>query len=79
MKDKLKLLGKEWTWKTLGKVVEEAIVDCHDESEVFMGIVYMLKDGLVFPFKAEVIGEIVDVVDIDDDKSNEKNGIIVII
>lgn len=40
----------------LDKLVEEAIVDCHDESEQATGLYTMIADNLAFPFATTVLG-----------------------
>ena len=40
----------------LDKLVEEAIVDCHDESEQATGLYAMLENNLAFPFTTTVLG-----------------------
>ncbi|RKY61924.1 MAG: hypothetical protein DRP95_02250, partial [Candidatus Latescibacterota bacterium] len=43
----------------LERLIDEAIVDAYDEYEQFMGMVYALDENLNFPFRAEVLGEVV--------------------
>ena len=59
----------------LEKLIDEAIVDAYDEYEQFMGMVYALDENLNFPFRAEVLGEVVEVVGIDDSRSSLRRGI----
>ena len=40
----------------LDKLVEEAIVDCYDESEQAIGLYTMIEDNLAFPFATTVLG-----------------------
>src|SRR5438132_8029467 len=49
----------------LRELIEEATVDCNDESEERMGLVNMVEENVVCPFKAKVIGEDVEVVALD--------------
>jgi hypothetical protein len=42
--------------KRLAALVEEAIVDCHDESEAVMGLYTMIEDHLDVPFATVVLG-----------------------
>ena len=42
-------------------LVEEAIVDAHDDSEQTMGFFTMLEEHLALPFETEVLGVIVTV------------------
>lgn len=58
---------KKLTEKQLELLIEEATVDCYDEGECRVGFLTMMQDNISTPFKAKLIGEIVDVVDIDGD------------
>lgn len=49
----------------LDRMVEEAIVDCHDEDEQFEGFVVMIEDNLEVPFEMMVLGIKVRVTKID--------------
>ena len=40
----------------LDKMVEEAVVDCYDESEQAMGLYTMIEDNLSLPFETTVLG-----------------------
>ena len=60
----------------LEEMISEAMVDCYDEEEAFMGILYTLADNLKFPFKAKALGETVEVLNIDDEESSRGRGII---
>ena len=62
--------------KELKRMIEEATVDCYDEEEEFMGILYALADNLSFPFKAKALGETVEVIGIDDTNSSLGRGVI---
>ncbi len=48
----------------LDALIEEATVDCNDEQEAHMGLVNMVEENVVCPFKAKVIGEEVEVVEL---------------
>ena len=50
-------------------MIEEATVDCYNEDEAFMGVVYYLADKMSFPLRAEWLGDVVEVVGIDDEES----------
>ncbi len=69
-----------WKFKTsqkqLDKLLEEAIVDCYDESEAFYGVVVTLDNNLPFPFEAKALDETVEVLGVDDNRSDMKRGII---
>ena len=53
------------TASKLDKLIEEAIVDCYNESEQIGGIYSMLEDNLDLPFQTEVLGVRVTVERID--------------
>src|SRR2546425_9618263 len=40
----------------LDRLVEEAIVDCYNESEQVMGLYTMIEDNLALPFETAVLG-----------------------
>jgi hypothetical protein len=73
-------MRRRWKFKTskkqLDKMLEDATVDCYDEYEAFEGVVVTMADNLPFPFEAKVIGETVEVIGIDDGRSDMKTGII---
>ena len=48
----------------LRELIEEATVDCHGEDEQETGLLSMIEENLVCPFRAQVIGEEVEVVDL---------------
>jgi hypothetical protein len=48
----------------LRALIEEATVDCYNEEEERTGVLTVVADNVVCPFKARVIGEDVEVVDI---------------
>ena len=45
----------------LDELVEEAIVDCYDESEQATGLYTMIENNLAFPFTTTVLGVLVTV------------------
>ena len=53
----------------LDRMIDEATVDCYDEYEAFMGVVYYLADKMSFPFRAKWLGDVVEVIGIDDEES----------
>jgi hypothetical protein len=57
-------------------MIEEATVDCYDEYEAFAGMLATLEDRLAFPFAAQVLGETVEVLDLDTKQSSERRGIV---
>ena len=60
----------------LAIMIEEATVDCYDEHEAFMGVVYYLSDKMSFPFRAKWLGDMVEVIGIDDEESGYENEVI---
>ncbi len=48
----------------LSALIEEATVDCNDESDAHMGLMNMVEEHVVCPLKAKVLGEDVDVVEL---------------
>jgi Calcium binding len=49
----------------LDRLVEEAIVDCYNESEQAMGLYTMIEENLKVPFETEVLGVPVQVTGVD--------------
>ncbi len=49
----------------LDRLIEEATVDCHDESEQIAGFYTMLEDNLALPFETQVLGAKVTVESLD--------------
>jgi hypothetical protein len=49
----------------LDRLVEEAIVDCYNESEQAVGLYTMLEDNLALPFETKVLGVPITVERID--------------
>jgi hypothetical protein len=63
------------------ELIEEATVDCYNEDEEHSGLLTMVQDNVVCPFRAKVIEEEVTVVDLEWPKSGygllavcERNG-----
>jgi Calcium binding len=50
--------------RAMQDLIEEATVDCNDDDEAHMGFLTMLEENVVCPFKAKVIGEEVEVVEL---------------
>lgn len=48
----------------LDELIEEATVDCYNESEEHQGFLNMIEENVVCPFQAKVIGEEVEVVEL---------------
>ena len=55
----------------LEQLIEEATVDCYNDSEQVSGLYTMVDDNLELPFETEVLGArvIVEGVDVGDDES----------
>jgi Calcium binding len=51
------------------ELIEEATIDCYNEDEEHSGLLTMIQDNVVCPFRAKVIGEEVTVVDLEWPKS----------
>ena len=49
----------------LDKLIEEAIVDCYNDSEALTGFFTMIEDNLAMPFVTQVVGVEVNVSRID--------------
>ena len=62
---RLKAYQPRFTRAVLDALVEEAIVDCYNESEQATGLYTMIEDHLKVPFETEVLGVAVTVVAID--------------
>ena len=67
--------------KRLQELIEEATTDCYDEDEEHAGLLTMIEDHIVCPFRAKVIGKEVAVVGLEWPKSGyglvavcERNG-----
>jgi len=48
----------------LDALIQEATVDCYNDSDQHMGVVTMAEENVVCPFPAKVIGEEVKVVEL---------------
>ena len=55
-----KKAGKE----RLRELIEEATIDCYNEEEQQVGFMTAIEENVVCPFKATVIGEEVEVVEL---------------
>jgi hypothetical protein len=61
----------------LRDLLREVTADCHDEEEQFWSVFYALaEDGLDFPLQAKMLGEPVEVVDLDGARSGLRCGIV---
>ena len=61
-------IHKKLTDDELDELIEEATVDCYDDSECISGFASMIEDNLEFPFSAKVIGEDVMVTGVTQEK-----------
>ena len=57
--------ASRWSNAELDRLVEEATVDCYDESEQASGLYTMIQDNLALPFQTEVLGMAVSVEEVD--------------
>jgi hypothetical protein len=48
----------------LRELIQEATVDCYGEGEEHLGLMTMIEENVVCPFRAKVIGEEVEVVEL---------------
>ena len=60
----------------LQELLGEATVDCYDEEEEFSGVLCTLDGNLNYPLQATALGEIVEVVGLDQSRSGLRHGII---
>ena len=60
--------GIKLTKKQLEDLIDEATVDCYDDSECLSGFTVMIEDNLEFPFSAKVIGEEIMVTGVTEEK-----------
>jgi hypothetical protein len=54
------------TARELDQLIEEATVDCYDESEQAMGLFTMIEQELALPFKTRILGVEVSVISVED-------------
>jgi hypothetical protein len=57
-----KVSGSRLSEARLDQLVEEATVDCYNESEQATGFYTMIEDNLQLPFETEVLGMPVSVI-----------------
>jgi hypothetical protein len=63
----------------LDRMISDAVVDAYDDYEQFMGILYHIEANLSFPVKAKALGNTVEVIGVDDEKSGMGRGIIAVV
>lgn len=69
MSKKQNVSSKTLTDEELEELIEEATVDCYDESECLSSFAVMIEDNLEFPFVAKVIGEEITVTGVTEEKN----------
>ena len=55
----------QWTKAELDRLVEEATVDCYNESEQACGLYTMIEENLAMPFETQLLGVLVVVERVD--------------
>jgi hypothetical protein len=60
-----KMGAPQWSEAELASLVEEATVDCYNETEQVTGLYTMIEENLALPFETEVLGTVVVVERID--------------
>ena len=60
----------------LQALLEEATIDCYGEEEEFAGVLATLDDQLNFPLQAKALGDPVEVIGLDHQRSSPQRGII---
>ena len=58
------------------ELLEEVTVDCYGEEEQFVGVMYAIDEHLNYPLRARVLGELVEVVGLDDRQSGLRRGMV---
>ena len=59
----------------LQELLEEAIVDCYDEEEEFMGVLISVDENANWPLPAQLTGIPVEVLGLDESASSLRRGI----
>lgn len=62
--------------KRLQELLEEAIVDCYDEEEEFMGVLITVDENVTWPLSAELAGMPVEILGLDENASSTRRGIV---
>ncbi len=57
--------------RKLKKLIEDATVDCYDDSEVLSGFLSVIQDNLTVPFETIVLGHRVTVIEVDFNDSDD--------
>ena len=58
------------------ELLEQATIDAYGEEEQFMSILYTLDEQLDFPLQAEILGDQVELLGLDDHASSPRRGIV---
>ena len=70
-KSRKKPLRPRFSKTRLEEMIEEAMVDCHDESEQMTGWFTMIDENLTVPFETTVLGVPVTVVGVELNRSEQ--------
>ena len=62
--------------KRLRELLAEATADCYGEEEEFWGLWGMFEDVLDYPLSATLIGETVEIIDLNGNASSPRRGIV---
>ncbi len=65
--------------EVLERRIEEALVDAYHEDEEFLGFLYTLENKLRFPLQAHILGEMVEVVGLDERASESRRGVVAVV
>ena len=60
----------------LQELLEEAIVDCYDEEEEFVGMLISVDENVAWPLTAELAGARVEVLGLAESSSSARRGIV---
>ncbi len=58
------------------ELLDEAIVDCYDEEEEFMGVLISVDENVAWPLPAQLAGMPVEVLGLDESASSLRRGIV---
>jgi hypothetical protein len=59
----------------LQALIDEATVDCYNEDEEFTGVLCTLDEQLNFPLQARALGDLVEVIGLNEAQSSLRRGI----
>ena len=63
----------------LRELLDEATVDCYGEDEEFTGILCALDERLNCPLQAKALGDLVQVIGLDDANSDLRRGVVALV